>query len=139
MLEKSIRRNTMNVYENLIILDTNLYEKSPEESLEKIKNFIIKQGGEILKTDIWGRKKLAYELKKHKDGVYVLLIFKAPPQAIVELERFYKISDLVFKFLVIKLNKKQIEAAFAPDTKQETATEDETKDKSAVAEGLAQQ
>ncbi|MEK7823124.1 MAG: 30S ribosomal protein S6, partial [Nitrospirota bacterium] len=100
----------MNFYENLIILDPKLDSKAAEEAVERIKDVVTKKGGEVLKTENWGRKKLAYELKKRKEGIYVLLLFKAPSQAIVELERFYKVFEPLFKFLVIKLKKKQIEA-----------------------------
>ncbi len=100
----------MNFYENLIILDSNLDDKATEEAIGRVKDVVIKKGGEILKTENRGRKKLAYELKKHKEGNYVLLLFKSPPQAIVELERFYKVFEPVIKFLVIKLKKKQIDA-----------------------------
>ncbi len=100
----------MNFYENIIILDSNLDSKAIEEAVERIKDVILKKGGEVLKTENWGRKKLAYGLKKRKEGIYVLLLFKAPSQAIVELERFYKVFEPLIKFLVIKLKKKQIEA-----------------------------
>ncbi len=104
----------MNFYENIIILDPALEPKAAEETVERIKDLVVKKGGEILKTDHWGRKKLAYELKKHKEGIYVLFLFKAPSQAIVELERFYKVLEPLIKFLFIKLKKKQIEAILPP-------------------------
>jgi len=98
----------MNFYENIIILNPNLDDKAIEEAVERVKNVVVKKGGEVLKTENWGVKKLAYEIKKQKQGVYVLLIFKAPPDAISELERFYRLFDPLLKFLVIKLKKKQI-------------------------------
>lgn len=101
----------MNFYENLIILDPKLDSKAAEEAVERIKDVVTKKGGEVLKTENWGRKKLAYELKKRKEGIYVLLLLKAPSHAIVELERFYKVFEPLIKFLIIKLKKKQIEAA----------------------------
>ncbi len=104
----------MNFYENIIILDPALEPKATEETVERIKGIVVKKGGEILKTDNWGRKKLAYEIKKHKEGIYVLLLFKAPSQAIVELERFYKVLEPLIKFLFIKLKKKQIDAVLPP-------------------------
>ena len=102
----------MNYYENLLILDPKLDEKSTDNALEKVKNLIGKHGGEILKIDNWGRKKLAFELKKRTEGVYILLLFKAPPLKIVELEKSYKLFDFLVKFLIVKLSKKQREAAF---------------------------
>ncbi len=104
----------MNFYFFFIILDPALEPKATEETVERIKGIVVKKGGEILKTDNWGRKKLAYEIKKHKEGIYVLLLFKAPSQAIVELERFYKVLEPLIKFLFIKLKKKQIDAVLPP-------------------------
>jgi small subunit ribosomal protein S6 len=103
----------MNYYENLLILDPNLDEKSTDTALEKVKDLIGKHGGEILKIDNWGRKKLAFELKKRTEGVYILLLFKAPPLKIVELEKSYKLFDFLVKFLIVKLSKKQREAALS--------------------------
>lgn len=104
----------MNLYEKIIILDANLEDPAADEVIQKIIDVIVKQGGEVLKTDKWGRRKLAYELNKHSKGNYVLLLFKAPPAAIAELERFCKVTDAVIKFMVVKLTKKkQIEGALA--------------------------
>lgn len=103
----------MNFYENIIILDANLDDKAVEDAVERVKNVVIKKGGEVLKSENWGRKKLAYELKNQKKGVYILLLFKAPSHVIAELERFYKIFDPLLKFLFIKLKKKQIETALS--------------------------
>jgi len=115
----------MNLYENLIILDPNLNDKAVEEAVERIKDVIIKKGGEILKSENWGHKKLAYEIKKHKKGTYILLLFKSPSSVIVELERFYKVFEPLLKFLVIKLKKKQIEAVLSaiPGTDSSKKTE----------------
>jgi small subunit ribosomal protein S6 len=113
----------MNYYENLFILDPHLDEKAAENALERLKDLIAKQGGEILKIEKWGRKRLAYVLKKRKEGNYVLLLFKAPPLNISELERSYKLLDFLVKFLIIKLNKKQIESALTK-LSGETETED---------------
>ncbi len=103
----------MNFYENIIILDPNSAEKSVEETLEKVKNLIVQKGGEILKSENWGRKKLAYEIKKQKTGIYILLFFKAPSDTIGDLEKFYKLLDPLLKFLIIKLKKKQFDAVLS--------------------------
>ncbi len=103
----------MNLYENIIILDPNLDNKAIERAVEQVKNIIIKKGGEVLKSENWGHKKLAYEIKKQKKGTYILLLFKAPPTIITELERFYKVLDLLLKFMIIKLKKKEIKAVLS--------------------------
>jgi small subunit ribosomal protein S6 len=100
----------MYFYENIFILDPNLDETSVANAVGKVRDIVTKNGGEVLKEENWGHKKLAFKLKKQNKGVYILLVFKAPPTVILELERYYKVLDSLLKFLVIKLNKKQTEA-----------------------------
>ena len=103
----------MNYYENIMIIDPNLNEKETEKAVERVKGVISKSGGEILKSENLGIRKLAYDVNKQKKAAYILLLFKSPPTAILELERFYKVFDPVLKFIVIKLKKKQTAAALA--------------------------
>jgi small subunit ribosomal protein S6 len=98
----------MNLYENIVILNAALADEEAEATIIKIKELIADQGGEVLKVDIWGRKKLAYEIKKQKKGLYVLLFYKTPPATIKKLEEFYKVFDTVLKYLILKLNAKQV-------------------------------
>lgn len=100
----------MSYYENLIIIDPDLGEKEIGKATERVRYVIIKSGGEVIREESMGVKKLAYNVKKHKNGLYVLLIFKAPPSTILELERFYKVFDPVLKFLIVKLRKKETAA-----------------------------
>ncbi len=97
----------MNIYENIVILDAALADEEAEAAITKIKELIAAQGGEVLKVDIWGRKKLSYEIKKQKKGLYVLLFYKTPPAAIKKIEELYKVFDAVLKYIIIKLNAKQ--------------------------------
>lgn len=97
----------MNYYEHIIILDPNVDEKTVESTVERVSDLVVKKGGEVLKSEKWGLKKLAYNLKKQNKGIYILLFFKAPPPVIAELERFYKVFEPLLKFLIIKLKKKK--------------------------------
>jgi small subunit ribosomal protein S6 len=98
----------MNVYENIIILNPTLSDEEAETAIKRIKELIAGEGGEVLKVDIWGRKKLAYEIKKQKKGLYVLLFYKTPPASIKKIEEFYKVFDAVLKYIIIKLSTKQV-------------------------------
>jgi small subunit ribosomal protein S6 len=98
----------MNIYENFLILNASLSDEEISTSISKIKDIIVNAGGEVLKADLWGRKKLAYEIKKQNKGYYVLLVYKAPSSTIKILESYYKVFDPVIKFMVIKLGPKQI-------------------------------
>lgn len=97
----------MNIYENIIILNASLTDEDTEASVKKIKDLITNSGGEILKADMWGRRKLANELKKQKKGFYVFLLFRSPSPVIRKLEDYYKVFDPVIKHMVVKLEKKQ--------------------------------
>ncbi len=99
----------MNIYENVVILNANISDEEAEAAVGKIKDVITNQGGEVLKVDVWGRKKLAYEIKKQKKGFYVLLVYKTPSGAIRKLEEFYKMYDAVLKYMVLKMGAKQMQ------------------------------
>jgi len=98
----------MNIYENIVIFNAAVTDEEADAAIAKIKELIAGNGGEVLKIDIWGRKKLAYEIKKQKKGLYVLLFYKTPPATLKKLEEFYKVLDAVLKFMIIKLGPKQI-------------------------------
>ncbi len=101
----------MNYYEKVMILDANVDDNTVNETVERVKKVIVSKGGEIFKTDNWGRRKLAYELNKHQKGNYVLLKFKSPPDTILELEKLSKVVDPIIKFMVVRFTKKkQIDA-----------------------------
>ncbi len=100
----------MNIYENVLIINSSLTEDELKSTTQKITEQIAKLGGEILKVDNWGKRKLAYELNKQKMAFYVLILFRSPSLAIKELEYFYKVFDPVMKYMIIRLSSKQIEA-----------------------------
>lgn len=87
-------------YETLFVLRPNLEEEARKAVIEKFTSIIAAEG-EIVKVDEWGNKKLAYEIKKYKEGYYVLVDFKSEIDLPKELERNYKISDDVIRYVVI--------------------------------------
>ena len=92
----------MNKYESVIIINPNLDEEGTKAI---VKNFsdLINTDGKLEKVDELGKKKLAYELKKNKEGYYAVFYFEANPTLISELERNYRITDDVIKFMTIKV------------------------------------
>jgi len=117
----------MNIYEEIMILDPGLDDKGVEDTVQKVRDIIIRGGGEILKTESWGIKKLAYELNKREKGYYILFLFKSPPSIISELERHARVTEQIVKIMVVKLQKKKhIEAVMAPLEAEKTASEEIT-------------
>ena len=91
----------MNKYESVIIINPNLEEEAIKALIEKISN-LINTDGKVSSVEEAGKKKLAYEIKKNKEGFYVVFKFEANPELITELERVYRITDEVIKFIVVK-------------------------------------
>jgi small subunit ribosomal protein S6 len=111
----------MNIYENVVILNASLPDEEINGSISRIKDIVVNAGGEVLLADMWGRRKLAYEIKKQNKGFYALLTFKSPTSTIKKLEEFYKVFDPVIKYMVIKLDPKQakhLEKTEAAETEQ---------------------
>jgi small subunit ribosomal protein S6 len=95
----------MRKYETLFILRPTLEEEKRNEVIEKFKG-IIASDGEVEKVEEWGVKRLAYEIEKIRDGYYVLVNFKANPELPKELERNFRISDDVLRYIVVNLEDK---------------------------------
>ena len=91
----------MNKYESVIIINPNLEEEAIKALIEKISN-LINTDGKVSSVEEAGKKKLAYEIKKNKEAFYVIFKFEANPELITELERVYRITDEVIKFIVVK-------------------------------------
>lgn len=94
----------MNNYESIFVLKPSLEEDARVQIIEKFQAIITKGGGELVKTEEWGLKRLAYEVQKLREGYYVLVQFKANPDLPKELERNYKIADEVIRYIVVNLD-----------------------------------
>lgn len=95
----------MNKYESIFILRPDLEEAARVEMIEKFKG-IVSADGEIDSVEEWGMRKLAYEIEKLREGYYVLFNFRANPTLPMELERNFKISDEVIRYIVINREEK---------------------------------
>ena len=92
----------MNKYESVIIVNPNVDEEGIK-ALEKKFTDIINNDGKLEKIDNLGKRKLAYEVKKNNEGIYLVLTFEANADLIEELQRSYRITDEVIKFIVIRI------------------------------------
>lgn len=95
----------MPIYESIFIINANLPDDETNAVIKKMQDVVAKQGGEMTKFEDWGKRKLAYEVKKQKRGHYVFFQFKGGAPVVSELERTYKLTDAVIKFLTIRLEK----------------------------------
>ena len=90
-----------NKYEALFIIDPNLDEEGTKAVVEKFKN-LLETSAELENIDEWGKRRLAYKIKDKAEGYYVLATFSADSNFPRELERIFKISDEIIKYLIIK-------------------------------------
>lgn len=91
----------MNKYESVVIINPNLEAESIKTLVEKFSE-LINSNGTVNSVEELGKKRLAYEIKKLNEGYYVVIKFEAKPELIIELERVYRITDEVMKFIVVK-------------------------------------
>ena len=91
----------MNKYESVVIINPNVEETALKALIERFQT-LINTDGKVEQVNELGKKKLAYEIKKNKEGYYVVYDFEAKPSLIAELERNYRITDEVLKFIVVK-------------------------------------
>ncbi|GFR38185.1 30S ribosomal protein S6 [Insulibacter thermoxylanivorax] len=92
----------MRKYEVMYILRPDLEQEAVDATAERFNEIITSGGGEITKHEVLGKKRLAYEIKKFRDGIYVLTQFTCEPAVVAELERIIKITDEVIRHLVVR-------------------------------------
>lgn len=91
----------MNKYELTIIINGKLDDETRDSSLEKIKGYIERFGGTIIKIDDWGKRRLAYEIDKVKEGFYYFINFEADAEAPNEIEKRVRIMETVLRYLCL--------------------------------------
>ena len=77
------------------------YEEVIQSVTDKFNNVISNNGGNVEKTDVWGKKRLAYEIQDLAEGIYVLVTFAATPACIKELDRLMRIDDAILRHMII--------------------------------------
>jgi len=106
----------MREYESVFVLDPSIEDAQVDTELEKIKEFLGSRNSEITEIQKWGRRKLAYEVRKRKEGVYTLIRFQAEPGIPAELDRRYRLNENMLRYLTV--------AYEAPPAVEEVAAEE---------------
>lgn len=97
----------MRKYETIFILNPDLEQEQTQSAIEKVKEIITQGNGEILKFEDWGKRKLAYQVRKKSKGHYILIHFSGTPTLLSELERNYRVMDSIIKFIIVRLDEKK--------------------------------
>jgi len=95
----------MRRYEVVIVLAPTLTEDDVEQSTETFKKAAEEKGAQIVEIEQWGKRKLAYPIKRHTEGIYIILTLEErSAEAVGELERRFKVSDSVIRFLTVRID-----------------------------------
>ena len=92
----------MRAYEVMVILDPSLEERTVEPSLDKYLNVIRKDGGSVENVDVWGRRRLAYEIQKNAEGIYAVIQLTADPDTVKEFDRQLGLNESVLRTKVMR-------------------------------------
>jgi small subunit ribosomal protein S6 len=96
----------MRIYEELFIVRPDATDEEIDPLVEQVKHVITEASGTIEKLEKWGVRKLAYRVGKRAEGYYILVQFTAGPEAVKEIERRLRVSDLVLKFLTVRIDER---------------------------------
>lgn len=92
----------MRHYEVMVILDPSLEERTVAPSLDTYLKVIRDAGGEVEKVDVWGRRRLAYEIRKQAEGIYVVVDLQTTPEAVAEFDRQLRLNESVLRTKVVR-------------------------------------
>ena len=125
----------MRAYETVFIADADISEEDVDYITERVSGIVRDFNGKLLKIEKWGRKKLAYEVKKRTKGYYFLLSFLGDHKLTTELERILKLDDRILKYLTVKVDK-HIEL---DEEEEEKPKREEAKKEQDAEEGVVQE
>jgi len=121
-------------YQSILILRPDLDEAQVDQALEKVTGFLAKYEGACLKVEKWGKKRLAYRVKKSRFGYYLNIYHTCECSGVASLEKDFKLYDLILKYLVIRLDEKELTRAMDREFEAETEEKnDKSPDKKAEA------
>jgi small subunit ribosomal protein S6 len=95
----------MRAYEVMVILDPSLEERTVAPSLDKYLNVVRTDGGSVESVEVWGRRRLAYEVKKNAEGIYAVVNLTAEPATVKELDRQLTLNESILRTKVIRPSK----------------------------------
>jgi len=94
----------MRTYEELFIVKPDVPDEEVDQFIEQMKTVLTNSGATVDKVDKWGKRRLAYRVQKYREGTYVLVQFSSSPEVVKEFERRLRVSDLVIKFLTVRID-----------------------------------
>ena len=121
----------MNSYEQVLIFSPEMTDEQVQQVLSKARSLIEEPHGEFIAQDIWGRRRLAYPIKRNREGLYAVLQFSVDPSNINELETLHRLNSKIIRHITVKVDKsffqkkpvseQQLKEEVKPDEQLKTA------------------
>ncbi|NDY72126.1 30S ribosomal protein S6 [Desulfobacter hydrogenophilus] len=129
----------MRKYETVFISDSDMSDQAREELLERVRSIIERENGILLNVDEWGLKKLSYEIKKKLRGYYVCLTYGGTGALVTELERNFRLSDFIMKFMTILITEHVTEESLRQEAEEAKAAAQQAEESATKAEAVPQE
>lgn len=110
------------LYETTFIINASLDDPQIEQTITRVQEFITTNGGQVTSLNKWGRKRLAYPIRKKNNGFYVVIEFSASGNLVAQLERTYQLDEAIIRYLTVQLDKNALKARVSPPPQTTTAT-----------------
>ncbi|MFQ5715788.1 MAG: 30S ribosomal protein S6 [Nitrospinales bacterium] len=124
----------MRTYQTVLILKPDLDEDQTSQAHEKVAAYISKHGGSVIRTEKWGKKRLAYTVKKNRFGIYLNLFYDCDSLKIKSLENDFRLDETIIKYLILLLGKKEMGRVHGDPDLKEKAEEEVAKTETAKAD-----
>ena len=99
---------SLRTYEALFIVSPEVEDDGIQAIARETENLVVKGGGTIVRSEVWGRRRLAYKVKKFTEGVYVLMRFQSSPNFIVRLENFFRLNEQIIRHIIVYFDEKTL-------------------------------
>ena len=109
----------MRTYEALYIVRPDLDDETIQTVAKDTESLVLNHGGAIVRSEIWGKRRLAYQVKKFTDGCYMLLRFKAKADLVARLENYFRLAESVIRYLVVHFDEQMLRLEAEQQQRQE--------------------
>ncbi|HOL18753.1 MAG TPA: 30S ribosomal protein S6 [Candidatus Hydrogenedens sp.] len=99
---------SLRTYEALFIVSPEVEDDDVQAIARETENLVVKSGGVIVRSEVWGRRRLAYKVKKFTEGIYILIRFQSPPNFIARLENYFRLSEQIIRYIVVYFDEKTL-------------------------------
>jgi small subunit ribosomal protein S6 len=123
-------------YETVVVVDPTSQEGTDEKHLSAIRDVISAQQGTIAKVEHWGKRKLAYSIRHKREGIYFLVEFEAPGDAVAKLEQYCRLQESILRYLTVSRESPSPEGEVSPIAKEATTEEPERVEPGEPAEAI---